>query len=49
MCQYFSKTEDQCSQVMKQAAKEVFKDNIHHYDAMKTIAKASLRNRNCSV
>ena len=24
MCQYFSKTEDQSSQAMKQAAKEVF-------------------------
>ena len=24
MCQYFSKTEDQCLQVMKKAAKEVF-------------------------
>ena len=40
MCQYFSKTEDQCSQAMKQAAKEAFENNIHHQDAMKTIAKA---------
>ena len=29
MCQYFSKTEDQCSQAMKQAAKEAFENNMH--------------------
>ena len=49
MCQCFSKTEDQCSQAMKQAAKEVFEDNMHHHDTMKTIAKAYLSNRECSV
>ena len=32
MCQYFSKTKD----------KEVFEKNKHHYDTMKTIAKAYL-------
>ena len=40
MCQYFSKTEDRCSQTMKQAAKEAFETNMHHDDTMKTIAKA---------
>ena len=49
MCQYFSKTEDQCSQAMKQAAKEAFENNMHHQDTMKTIAKAYLSNRECSV
>ena len=49
MCQYFSKTEDQCSQAMKQAAKEVFENNIHHHDTMKTIARAYLSNRECSA
>ena len=49
MRQYFSKTEDQCSQAMKQAAKEAFKDNVHYYDTMKTIAKVYLSNRECSV
>ena len=39
MCQYFSKTEDQCSKAMKQAAKEAFENNMHHHDTMKTIAK----------
>ena len=49
MCQYFSKTEDQCSQVMKQAAKEAFENNMHHNDTMKTIAKAYLSNGEYSV
>ena len=49
MCQYFSKTEDQCSQAMKQAAKEAFDNNMHHQDTTKTIAKAYLSNRECSV
>ena len=40
--QYFSKTEDQCSQVMKQVAKETFENNMHHHDTMKTISKACL-------
>ena len=49
MCQYFSKTEDQCSQAMKQAAKEAFENNMHHHDTMKTIAKAYRSSRECSV
>ena len=49
MCQYFLKTEDRCSQVMKQAAKEAFENNRHHHDTMKTIAKAYLSNQECSV
>ena len=49
MCQYFSKTNDQYSQAMKQAAKEVYENNMHHQDTMKTIAKAYLNSRECSV
>ena len=48
-CQYFWKTEHRCSQTMKQAAKEAFENNMHHYDTMKTIAKAHLSNQECSV
>ena len=44
LCQYFPKTEDQCSQAMKQAAKEAFENNMHHHDTMKTIAKAYFSN-----
>ena len=47
--QYFSKTEDQCSQAMKQAAKEAHENNIYHHDTMKTISKAFLNSRECSV
>ena len=39
MCQYFSKTEDQCSQPMKQAVKEASENNMHHHDTMKIITK----------
>lgn len=49
MCQYLSKTEDQRSQTMKQAAKEAFENNIHHHDTVKTIANAYFSNRGCSV
>ena len=44
MCQYFSKTEDRCSQAMKQAPKEAFQKNMHHHGTIKTIAKAYLSN-----
>ena len=37
MCQFFSKTKDQCLQVMKQA------------DKLKTVAKAYLSNKECLV
>ena len=47
MCQYFSKTEDQCSKAMKKAAKEAFENNKHHYETMKTIAKSYFYNREC--
>ena len=49
MCQCFSKTEGQCSQAMKQVAKEAFGNNMYYHDTMKTVAKAYLSNRECSV
>ena len=33
----------------EKATKKVFENNMHHHDAMKTIAKAYLSNRECSV
>ena len=45
MCQYFSKTEDQCSQSMKQTGEKAFENNMYHHDTMKTIAKAYFSNR----
>ena len=49
MCQSFSKTEDQCSQAIKQTPKEAFENNMHHHDTMKTIARAYLSNREFCV
>ena len=49
MYQSFSKTEDQCSQAIKQALKEAFKNKMHHHDTMKTNNKAYLANRECSI
>ena len=49
MCSYFSKSEDQCSQAMRQAAKEALENNIGHYQSMKTITRAYLSKRECSV
>ena len=42
ICKYFSKTKDQNSQAMNQAAKEASENNTHYHDTMKTIAKAYL-------
>ena len=49
MCQYFSKTEDQCSQAMKQAARKIFENNMHLHDTMKAIAKTWQSRVFCSV
>ena len=49
MFQLFWKTEGQCSQAMKQSAKDTFENNMHYYATMKTIPKAYLGNRECSV
>ena len=49
LCQYFSENEDRCSQTMKQPATEAFENNMYHHDTMKTIGKAYLSNRECSV
>ena len=35
---YFSKSEDQYSQAMKEAAKEAFENNLHHFETMKTVS-----------
>ena len=49
MFQYFSRTKDQCSQVIQRAAKPAFLNNMHHHDTMKTISKAYLIHRECPV
>ena len=49
MCSYFSKSEDKCSFVMKQAAREAFDTNLDQFNTMKNILKAYTSNRECSV
>ena len=49
MCQFFSKTEDSKLNSQNQAAKIASEKNMYHHNTMKTIAKADLSNRNCSV
>ena len=44
-----SKSEDQCSQAMRDGAKEVFENNLHHYETMKTVSRAYLSKSECSV
>lgn len=46
MCSYVSKSEDQHSQAMKNAAKEALKNNLHHQGTMKTISRSYLTNLN---
>ena len=49
MCIYFSKSEDECSQSMKQAAKQASEMNLSCYERMKSIARAYITSRECSV
>ena len=49
MCAYFSKSEDEVSESMKQAAKEAFNSNKTNVEQMKSIARAYATKRECSV
>ena len=49
MFQCFSKTEDEFSQAMNQAAKETFENNMLHHDTIKIIVKAYSINQQCSM
>ena len=42
MCSYFSKSEGQCSQSLKETVKESFANNMHHYETMITMLQAYL-------
>ena len=44
-----SKSEDQCSQAIKEAAKETFENNLQYYESVKAILSAYLSKRECSV
>ena len=49
MCAYFSKSEDEVSEAMKQAAKEAFNSNKTNIEQMRSIARAYATKRECSV
>ena len=40
MCEYLSKSEDECSHAMQEALKDVFSKNLDNYNQMKSIAHA---------
>lgn len=46
---YFTKTKGLRLQAMRKEANEVFENNKHHHNAIKTIAKVFLCNRECSL
>ena len=49
MSAYFSKSEDETSEAMKQTGKEALKMNKSDYERMKAIRKAYITKRECSV
>ena len=49
MCAYFSKSEDEPSEAMKQEAKEAVKENLNVFEKMKVISKAYMTKREYSV
>ena len=49
ICSYFSKSEDQCSAAMKQAAKEALDNELDHFGTMKNILQTYTSKQECSV
>ena len=49
MCAYFSKSEDETSEAMKQAAKEAFNTNKTNIEQMRSISRSYQTKRECSV
>ena len=49
MCAYFSKSEDEASEAMKQVAKEAVGENINVFEKLKAISEAYTTKRECSV
>ena len=49
MCAYFSKSEDETSEAMKQAAKEALNTNKTNIEQMRSISRAYQTKRECSV
>ena len=49
MCAYFSKSEDEISEAMKQAAKEAVNLNKTNFEQIKSVARAYATKRECSI
>ena len=49
MCVYFSKSEDEASETMKQVAKEAVKKICNVFEKIKSISKTYMTKRECSV
>ena len=49
MFAYLSKSEDECSQVMSQALKEVFEDEVDNYQKMESVAQTCVNKSECSI
>ena len=49
MCAYFSKSDYESSEAMKQAAKEASTLNLNAFEQMNSISKAHASKRECSV
>ena len=49
MYAYFSKSEDEASEAMKQVAKEADRKNLNVFEKMESISKAYMTKRECSV
>ena len=48
-CAYLSKSENECSVAMKQAAQDAFEKELNNYEHMKSVANAYVNKRECSI
>ena len=49
MCAYLSKSENECSIVIKQEVSDAFEKELNNYEQIKSVANASLNKRKCSI
>ena len=49
ICACLSKREDECSQAISQALKEIFDDKLDNYQQMKPVAQSYVNKRKCSI
>ena len=49
MCAYLSKSENECSDAMKQAVRDAFEKVFKNYDQLKSFANAYINKSKCSI